>query len=192
MHTLYFPVFWVSWIQIGCSMRVVYASVWSSVIPVSRCVDVSVYPGGGGHLYFRLDIILVKGLSKHTLNTYFSGVKLYPKYVFLQAFFLILSIMSFPKFVNTCMTKNTPFFPILHVFAPLNDVRTLPGPENNPNYVNFFTRMISNFKYKWPPPPPPPGCVLQLPALCALLSVCVVHYKIPLFSLSLWWNIASL
>ena len=28
--------------------------------------------------------------------------------------------MSFPKFVN--MTKNTPFFPILHVFAPLNDV----------------------------------------------------------------------
>ena len=34
--------------------------------------------------------------------------------------FLNLSIMSFPKFVY--MTKNTPFFPILHVFAPLNDV----------------------------------------------------------------------
>ena len=35
--------------------------------------------------------------------------------------FLNLSIMSFPKFVN--MTKNTPpVFPILHVFAPLNDV----------------------------------------------------------------------
>ena len=30
--------------------------------------------------------------------------------------------MSFPKFVY--MTTNTPFFPILHVFAPLNDVRT--------------------------------------------------------------------
>ena len=29
--------------------------------------------------------------------------------------------MSFPKFVY--MTKNTQFFPILHVFAPLNDVR---------------------------------------------------------------------
>ena len=29
--------------------------------------------------------------------------------------------MFFPKFVY--MTKNTPFFPILHVFAPLNDVR---------------------------------------------------------------------
>ena len=30
--------------------------------------------------------------------------------------------MSIPKFVN--MTKNIPFFPILHVFAPLNDERT--------------------------------------------------------------------
>ena len=29
--------------------------------------------------------------------------------------------MSFPKFID--MTKNIPFFPILHVFAPLNDVR---------------------------------------------------------------------
>ena len=29
--------------------------------------------------------------------------------------------MTFPKFVY--VTKNTPLFPILHVFAPLNDVR---------------------------------------------------------------------
>ena len=43
----------------------------------------------GGHLYFRLDIILVKGLSKHTLNTYFSGMKIDPKYMFLYAFFLL-------------------------------------------------------------------------------------------------------
>ena len=42
------------------------------------------YMGGGGHLYFRLDNILVKGLSKHTLNTYFSGMKKDPKYVFLH------------------------------------------------------------------------------------------------------------
>ena len=42
-------------------------------------------------------------------------------YVFACVFFLNLSAMSFPKFVN--MTKNTPFFPILHVFALLNDVR---------------------------------------------------------------------
>ena len=73
----------------------------------------------GGNLYFRLDIILVKGLSKHTLNTYFSGKKIDPKYAFFACVFL-----NFPyvlsKIVN--MTKNTPFFPFLHVFAPLNDV----------------------------------------------------------------------
>ena len=73
--------------------------------------------GGGGHLYFRLDIIRVKGLSKHTLNMYFSGMKIDPKYVF----FFNLSVMSFPKFV--IWPKIIPFFPILHVFAPLNDVR---------------------------------------------------------------------
>ena len=44
---------------------------------------------GGGHLYLKLDIIRVKGLSKHTLNTYFSGMKIDPKYAFLHAFFLI-------------------------------------------------------------------------------------------------------
>ena len=48
-----------------------------------------VYRGGGGNLYFRLDIILVKGLSKHTLNTYFLSMKKDPKYAFLHAFFLI-------------------------------------------------------------------------------------------------------
>ena len=42
--------------------------------------------GGGGHLYFRLDIFLIKGHSKHTLNTYFSGMKIDPKYVFLHEF----------------------------------------------------------------------------------------------------------
>ena len=44
---------------------------------------------GGGHLYLKLDIIRVKGLSKHTLNTYFSGMKIDPKYAFLHAFFII-------------------------------------------------------------------------------------------------------
>ena len=28
--------------------------------------------------------------------------------------------------------------------------------KNDPNYVNFFTRMISNFRYKWPPGLTPP------------------------------------
>ena len=62
----------------------------------------------GGHLYFRLDIIRVKRLSEHTLNTYFSCMKIDPKYAFLHAFFCILSVMSFPKFV--IWPKTYPFF----------------------------------------------------------------------------------
>ena len=74
---------------------------------------------GGGHLYFRLDIILIKGLSKHTLNTYFLGMKIDLNTHFCLHF-LNFSIMAFQKFVN--MTKNIPFL-ILHVLAPVNDVR---------------------------------------------------------------------
>ena len=54
--------------------------------------------------------------------------KTYPKHVFFSyknrcvfaCISLNLSITSFPKLAT--MTKNTPFFAILHVFAPLNDV----------------------------------------------------------------------
>ena len=86
----------------------------------------------GAHLYCRLDIILEKGLSKHTLNTHFSGMKIDPKYAFLHAFFLICPSCPFQKFVT--MTKNTPFFPILHIIAPLKMMyaHTLPGPEKQP------------------------------------------------------------
>ena len=68
------------------------------------------------------------------------------------------------------MSKNIPFIPILHVFAPLNDVRAYIAWswKNNPNYVNFFTRMISNFKNKWPPRalcPPDPPVATPLPIL---------------------------
>ena len=48
-----------------------------------------------GHLYIRLDVILVNGLSKHTLNTYFSGMKIDPKYAFLHVFFLICASCFF-------------------------------------------------------------------------------------------------
>ena len=60
---------------------------------------------GGGHLYFRLAIILVKGLSKHILNTYFSGMKINPKYAFFHAFFLIC--VSCPNFQNLSITPKT-------------------------------------------------------------------------------------
>ena len=109
-------------------------------------------PGGGrGHLYFRLDIILVKGLSKHTLNTHFSHVKIHPKFPFLHVFFL--NCPSCP-FQNLSIWPKIHLFPILHVFAPLNDVHAYIAWswKNNPNYMNFLMRMISNFKYKCPSP----------------------------------------
>ena len=62
----------------------------------------------GGHIYFRLAIILVKGLSKHTLNTYFLGMKTDPKYAFLHAISSICPLCPFPKFVN--MTKKKTLF----------------------------------------------------------------------------------
>ena len=62
---------------------------------------------GGGHLYFRLDIILVKGLSKHNLNAYFSGMKIDPKYAFLHAFFLIWA---------SCPFQNLSIWPKTYLF----------------------------------------------------------------------------
>ena len=107
---------------------------------------------GGGHLYFRLDIIRVKGLSKHTLNTYFSCMKIDPKYVFLHVFFLIC--MSCPFQNLLIWPKTHPFFSNFARFCtPKRCTRVhCLVLKNNPNYVNFFTRMISNFKYKCPPP----------------------------------------
>ena len=75
----------------------------------------------GGHVYFRLDIILVKGLSKHTLITYFSGMKINPKYVFLHPFFRICHHVL--SKISQYDQKHV-LFSILHVFAPLNNVRT--------------------------------------------------------------------
>ena len=58
--------------------------------------------------------------KKHPYHVLFR----YEKRPYIRVFaciFLNLPVMFFPKLVY--MTKNTPFFQILHVFAPLNDVR---------------------------------------------------------------------
>ena len=75
---------------------------------------------GGGHLYFRLDIIRVKGFLKHTLNTYFSGMKIDPKYAFLLAFFLIWASCPFQNL--SIWPKTYPFFQFCTFLHP-NDVR---------------------------------------------------------------------
>ena len=109
-------------------------------------------PSPGGHLYFRLDIIRVKGLSKHTLNTYFSGMKIDPKYSFLHAFYLIWASCPFQNL--SIWPKTYPFsnFARFYTTKRCMQIHCLVL-KNNPNYVNFFTRMISSLKYKCPPLP---------------------------------------
>ena len=110
-------------------------------------------PPGGGHLYFKLDIILVKGLSKHTLNTYFSGMNINPKYPCLHAFFSI-SVILFKKIAN--MTKNTPFstnfvrFCILKRCARVHCLVL----KNNPNNVIFFFFYEDDIQLQIQVPPP--------------------------------------
>ena len=108
----------------------------------------------GGHLYFKLDIIPVKELLKHTLNTYFSDMKTDPKYAFLLAFFsLVRHVLSK---ISQYVKKHTYFSNRACFCTPKRCMRVhCLVLKNNPNYVNFFTRMISNFKYKWPPRAPP-------------------------------------
>ena len=72
--------------------------------------------GGRGHLYFRLDIILVKRLAKQTLNTYFSGVKIDPKYAFLHAFFLFCVSCPFQNL--SIWPKTYPFFNFARFCTP--------------------------------------------------------------------------
>ena len=77
-------------------------------------------PGGGATRMARGVIRLVHGLTKSTLITYYSGMKKDPKYAFLHAFFLICLSCSSQNL--SIWPKNTPFFPVLHIFTPLNDV----------------------------------------------------------------------
>ena len=76
---------------------------------------------GGGTRMARGGIRLVHGQTKSTIITYFSGMKIDPKYAFLHAFFLICPSCIFQNL--SVWPKTHLFFPILHVFAPLNDVR---------------------------------------------------------------------
>ena len=64
--------------------------------------------------------------------------------------------MFFPKFVY--MTKNTPFFPIFHVFAPLNDVRAYSAWSWKTTLITWI------FGRAWYPPwhsSGPPGAMSQ-------------------------------
>ena len=105
----------------------------------------------GGTRMARGDIRLVHGHTKSTLITYFSGMKIDPKYTFLHAFFLILSIMSFPKI---CLydQKHTLFSNFARFYTPKQCtwVQCLVL-KNNPNYVDFWMSLIPPWHSSGPP-----------------------------------------
>ena len=107
-------------------------------------------PGGATRMA-RGDIRLVHGLTKSTLITYFSGMKIDPKYAFLHAFFLIC--LSCPSQNLLYMTKNTPFFSNFARFCTpkwCTRVHCLVL-KNSPNYVNFWTNLIPPLTFECPP-----------------------------------------
>ena len=133
----------------------------------------------GATRFAREGIRLVHGLTKSTLITYFSGMKIDPKYVFLHAFFLICLSCSFQNM--SIWPKTHPFFPILHVFAPLNDVRTYSACSWKTTLITWF------FGRAWYPPwhssGPPPGfqnalTLSQSKKACLLIYIYLLLYYI--------------
>ena len=77
-------------------------------------MHVQVDPGGATRMA-RGGIRLVHGVTKSTLITFFSGMKIDPKYAFLRAFFLICLSCSFQNL--SIWPKTHPFFlfcPFVH------------------------------------------------------------------------------
>ena len=107
-------------------------------------------PGGGGTQMARGGIRLVHGLTKSTLITYFSGMKIDPKYKFLHAFFLICL---------SCPFQNLSIWPKTHPFSNFARFCTPKWCtcvhclvlKNNPNYVKFWMSLIPPLTFEWPP-----------------------------------------
>ena len=111
------PPTWLSFILLKRSSQFVsffyglYPVLGLHILPTvfeSHTFFVGYLPGGGGGLKLQRGIRLVHGLTKSTLITYFSGMKIDPKYVFLHAFFLICLSCSFQNL--SIWPKTHPFF----------------------------------------------------------------------------------
>ena len=95
--------------------------IQNSKISVCRSWDwCIVHRAGGCTPMARGGIRLVHGLTKSTLITYFSGMKIDLKYAFLHAFFLICLLCPFPNL--SIWPKTHPFFQFCTFLHPLNDV----------------------------------------------------------------------
>ena len=99
----------------------------------------------------RGGIRLVHELTKSTLITYFSGMKMDPKYMFLQAFFLICLSCSFQNL--SIWPKTHPFFQFCTFLHPKRCMRVhCLVLKNNPNYINFWTSLMPPLDIRVPPP----------------------------------------
>ena len=101
----------------------------------------------------REGIMLVHGLTKSTLITYFSGMKIDPKYAFLHAFFLIC-LVAWHVLSKICLydQKHTLFSNFTHFCTPKRHTRVhCLVLKNNPNYVNFWTSLIPPWHSTGPP-----------------------------------------
>ena len=118
----------------------------------------------------RGGIRLVHGHTKSTLITYFSGMKIDPNYAFLHAFFLICPSCPFQNL--SIWPKTHPFFPILHVFAPLNAVRAYSAWSWKTTLITWI------FGRAWYPPwhsSGPPGQFYQISVKIAILTSSSYH-----------------
>ena len=100
----------------------------------------------------RRGIRFVHGHTKSTLITYFSGMKVDPKYAFLHAFFLICP---------SCPFQNLSIWPKTHPFFQFCTPKQCTRVQcvvlkNNPNYVNFWMSLIPPLTFECPPPPANP------------------------------------
>ena len=107
----------------------------------------------GGPLEWQDEVIrLVHGHTKSTLITYFSGMKIDPKYAFLHAFFLICPSCPFQN-LSVYDQKHTLFFQFCTFYTPERcTCAQCLVLKNNPNYVNFWTSLIPPLTFEWPPP----------------------------------------
>ena len=112
---------------------------------------ISINPWGGTWMA-RGGIRLVYGHTKSTLITYFSCMKIDPKYAFVHAFFLIR---------QSCPFQSLSIWPKTHLFSNFARFCTPKRCtrvqclvlKNYPNYVNFWTSLIPPWHSSAPPPP---------------------------------------
>ena len=97
----------------------------------------------------RGGIRLLHGLTKSTLITYFSGMKIDPKYTFLHAFLkFACRVLS-----KICIydQKHTLFSNFTRFCTPKRCTRVhCLVLKNNPNYVNFWMSLIPPLTFEWP------------------------------------------